>query len=176
MMDFFSHSDRLGRSDFKAALRLGVASALLFGAALGIAPRAEAKEATVLVQLNNYVGDEAYFALYLVNPEGRYERTLYVSGPEERWYPDMPRWWKYLSRKPQDIDAITGASTAAGDRSIVKVEIADELFNAGYKLRVETAVEDLENHSADVEAELSADLIGKRVAGTGYVRELRVKF
>lgn len=175
-MDILSHTSRLGHSDFKAALRLSAAAALLFGATLGIASRAEAKEATVLVQLNNYVGDEAYFALYLVNPEGRYEHTLYVSGPEERWYPDMPRWWKYLSRKPQELDAITGASTAAGDRSIVKLEIADELFNAGYKLRVETAVEDLENHSVDVEAELSTDLLGKRIAGIGYVRELRVKF
>ena len=50
-----------------------------------------AEEATFLVQLSDYDGDEAYFSLYLVSPDNLFIRTLWVSGNEERWYSDQPR-------------------------------------------------------------------------------------
>lgn len=137
---------------------------------------AYAAEATVLVQMNNYEGDEAYFALYLVNPEGRYEQTLWVSGDEERWYPDLNRWFRYLSRNPQELDAITGASTGGNDRAIIHLEIDDALIDAGYALRVETSVEDRENYFEDVEVGITTDGQRARTQGTGYVRYIRYKF
>lgn len=146
-----------------------------FVGSLAVPINAMAAEVRVLVQLNNYEGEKAYFALYLVSPDDRYQQTLWISGDEEKYFPDLPRWWKYLSRKPQPLDAITGASTAGGDRNILKLEIADELIDAGYKLRVETAVEDLENYGADVEAELSAANAGAKIPGTGYVRFISFK-
>lgn len=158
-----------------ARMRFGLgASVLALSVALGGA--AAAREGTVLVQIKDYEGDEAYFSLYLVDPEGRYVRTLWVSGEEERWYADMPRWWKYVGRAPQDLDAVTGASTAASDRSLFQVELSDDEIDAGYKLRVETAVEDQENHPVDVEVALSSDLMRDKIPGTGYVRYLRFKW
>ncbi|MBL4812820.1 MAG: DUF2271 domain-containing protein [Rhodobacteraceae bacterium] len=145
-------------------------------AATMAASTAYGAETTILVQFNEYEGDEAYFALYLVDPDGRYQRTLWVSGDEERWYADMPRWWRYYSRNPQELDAVTGASTKAGDRTLVRVEIDDAMLDAGYSIRVETAVEDLENHALDIDHPLSSEQMGNRIPGTGYVRFLRYKW
>lgn len=146
-----------------------------FTLALAATPAFSA-ETTILVQLNEYEGDEAYFALYLVDPDGRYESTLWVSGDEERWYEDMPRWWRYHSRDPQELDAITGASTKAGDRALIRVEIEDAYLDAGYSIRVETAVEDLENYALDVEQTLNSEEMGDKISGTGYVRFVRYKW
>lgn len=146
-----------------------------FGAAL--APvAAAAKDAIFLVQLNDYDGDEAYFSLYLVDSEDRYVRTLWVSGDEERWYPDQPRWWKYVGRAQEDVSAVTGASTAPGDRSVIRIEIEDEVLDAGYRVRVDTSVEDQSNYPTDVEAPLASDQQGDKIAGTGYVRYLRYRW
>jgi hypothetical protein len=152
-------------------------SALAVLACLGLAPQAVvAAEATMLVQLNDYEGDAAYFSLYLVDPSGRYVRTLWVSGDEERWYAEQPRWWKYVGRAPQDLDAITGASTKSGDRAVIRFDLEDDILDAGYKVRVDTSVEDQQNHPLDVEAPLETALQGEKIPGTGYVRYLRYKW
>jgi len=152
-------------------------SAIALIAGLGLLPHAAiAEETTFLVQLNEYEGEGAYFALYLVDPSDRYVRTLWISGDDAEWYEDMPRWWKYVGRAPQDLDAITGASTAQGDRAVVRVELESEILDTGYSVRVETGVEDQENHPVDVQAPLEAALHGERVAGTGYVRYLRYQW
>lgn len=150
-------------------------TALALSAALAPAA-AMAKDAIFLVQLNDYEGDEAYFSLYLVDPEDRYVRTLWVSGDEERWYPDQPRWWKYVGRAQEDVSAVTGASTAPGDRAVIRIALEDEVLDAGYSVRVDTAVEDQNNFPTDVQTALSADQQGDKIPGTGYVRYLRFKW
>lgn len=160
----------------------GVFSFLQRGAAvaallLTVAPAAlEAAEATFLVQLNDYDGENAYFSLYLVDPDGRYVRTLWVSGDEDRWYPDQPRWWKYVGRAPQDLDAVTGASTQPGDRTVIRIEVEDEVLDAGYSIRVDTSVEDLHNYPVDVETPLVSDTHGDKIEGMGYVRYIRFRW
>lgn len=151
-------------------------AALLAGAAaLALATSAQAEQATIVVALNDYTGPEAYFALYLVNPEGKYDRTLWHSGPEKIWWPDEKRWYGYFSRNPAEIDAITGASTPAGTRRVMKVEIDPALIDAGYKLRVETSVEAGKNHEADAEVDLTRANERLKTAGSGYVRYIRYK-
>lgn len=137
---------------------------------------AAAKDSTFLVQLNDYDGHEAYFSLYLVDPQGKYVRTLYVSGDEERWYPDQPRWWKYVGRAGEDVSAVAGASTAPGDRSVIRVDLEEEVLDTGYSVRVDTSVEDQSNFPTDVDTPLSADAQGDKIPGTGYVRYLRFKW
>lgn len=149
---------------------------LLAGAsALALTSAARADEAIVLVQLNEYVGPEAYFHLYLVNPAGKFDRTLWVSGPEKIWWPDSKRWYGYFNRARENVDAITGASTPAGARSVMRVEIDPALVDAGYKLRVETSVENADNVQQDVEIELTNGNQRVKTSGSGYVRYLRYK-
>lgn len=156
-----------------SVLRNTVAASVLCSLAPGIAA---AKESTFLVQLNDYDGHEAYFSLYLVDPQGKYVRTLYVSGDEERWYPDQPRWWKYVGRAAEDVSAVAGASTAPGDRSVIRIDLEEEVLDAGYSVRVDTSVEDQNNFPTDVETPLSAELQRDKIPGTGYVRYLRFKW
>lgn len=136
---------------------------------------AEADEAVILIQMNDYIGPKAYYSLYLVNPEGRYAETLWVSGPSKVWWPDTRRWFGYYSRSGENVDAITGASTAAGARNVMRVQIDPALIDAGYTLRVETSVEEGENHQQDAEVELTRANERTRHAGTGYVRYIRYK-
>ncbi len=157
-------------SALRKALFLGVAATSF------VATSANAAEGTFLVQLNDYKGDEAYFAMYLVDDKDKYVRTLWVSGDNPRWYPDQPRWWKYLGRNPQDLDAITGASTAPGDRAVIRIPLEDKILDAGYKVRVDTSVEDQENYQEDVEVELSSKNMKAKHPGTGYVRYFRFKW
>ncbi|WP_051221786.1 DUF2271 domain-containing protein [Neptunomonas japonica] len=157
---------------FLAHLR---ARLLILASLLALAAPSQAKEAVVLVQLNEYKGPEAYFHLYLVNPKGKFDRTLWVSGPEKIWWPDSKRWFGYHSRTRENVDGITGASTAGGARSVMQVKIDEALVDAGYKLRVETSVENADNVQADAEIELTSDNQRKKIPGTGYVRYLRYK-
>jgi hypothetical protein len=157
-------------------ISLRLRTALLAGvSALTLASAAMADEAVVLVQLNDYSGPEAYFHLYLVNPEGKFDHTLWVSGPEKIWWPDSKRWFGYTSAAAENLDAITGASTPAGARALMRVEIDPALIDAGYKLRVETSVENAENVQEDAEVELTKANQRVKVPGTGYVRYIRYK-
>ncbi|WP_298850302.1 DUF2271 domain-containing protein [uncultured Ruegeria sp.] len=162
---------------FSLSTRLRVS--LLVGASVlalsATAAPVVAEEAVVLVQLNEYNGPEAYFHLYLVNPEGKFDRTLWVSGPEKIWWPDSKRWFGYHSRARENVDAITGASTAAGARSVMRVEIDKSVVDAGYKLRVETSVENADNVQSDAEIDLTTDNQREKFPGEGYVRYIRYK-
>lgn len=150
-----------------------LASVALLG--LSAAPSAVAAESTVVVALDDYDGPEAYFSVYLVDPAGKYARTLWLSGPERVWWPDTKRWFGYFSRNPQDVDAITGASTAAGTRRVLKLDLDPAVIDAGYKIRVETSVEGGKNHQTDVEVDLTHANERVKTAGTGYVRYIRYK-
>lgn len=151
-------------------------TALLAGASvLTLATAAMAEEAVVLVQLNEYTGPEAYFHLYLVNPEGKFDHTLWVSGPDKLWWPDSKRWFGYTSAAAEDLDAITGASTPSGARAVMRVEIDPALVDKGYNLRVETSVENADNVQEDAEVGLTTANQRAKVPGTGYVRYIRYK-
>lgn len=147
--------------------------ALALMAALSFAPAVSAREVTAQIQMVNYEGHEAYLAVYLINPEGRYETTLWVAGKDTKYHSYMDRWWRYLSRAPQELDAITGASAGGGDRVGLKLDLKDEWFNAGYAIRVESAVEAGDKHEEDVLFALTDENNGARIDGTGYVRVMR---
>lgn len=153
-----------------------IKKALLTGGLL-LSSTAMAAKGTFLVQMNDYEGRAAYFALYLIDDGGKYVKTLWVSGTRSNWQEEgMPRWWKMLGRAPQNLDAITGASTPSGERNLIKIDIDDKYLNGKYKVRLDTSVEDQENYPVDVEAALSKDIMKKKIEGTGYVRYFRFKW
>ena len=126
-----------------------------------------------MVQMTNYVGEAAYIVVSLVNPSGAYEKTLYVMGPDKKWYIHIKEWHTFNSKKPANISAITGAAVAGGDRSVTTFEIEDSKINAGYKLRFETAVEDKEYHVKDIEIPLTKEGLSGKTEGTNYIRYVR---
>ena len=42
----------------------------------------------------NYTGEKAYVVVSLINPDGKYVKTLYVQGDDPEWFPDLKNWWE----------------------------------------------------------------------------------
>lgn len=128
-----------------------------------------------MIQMKNYTGEGAYIVISLIDPEGNYEKTLYVHGDDEEWYHDITQWWKNLfGKKRPNLDAITGATLSGGKRAITILEIEKEKLDKGYKLRFETAVEDQEYYVDDVEFELTSASVKSKKEGKGFIRYIRM--
>lgn len=127
-----------------------------------------------MIQMINYSGESAYVVISLINPEGEYEKTLYVQGDDEEWYHDISEWWKFYGKKRTKIDAITGATIAGGARSISVIDIEDSKIDAGYSIRFETAVEDQDYYTKDVEFPLTSESVKSKKEGSGFIRYVRL--
>lgn len=127
-----------------------------------------------MIQMKNYDGEGAYIVISLLNPDGEYEKTLYVQGDDEEWYHDIDQWWRFQGKVREDIDAITGATISGGNRAISIIEIPNDKINTGYKIRFETAVEDQEYYADDVEFELTSENVKSKIAGKGFIRYIRM--
>jgi len=127
-----------------------------------------------LIQMKNYTGEGAYIIVSLINPEGQYEKTLYVHGDDEDWYHDIPSWWSFYGKKRANIDAITGATISGGQRTISVLKIEDLKINSGYKIRFETAVEDQEYYEKDLELDLNSETLNGKFDGQGFIRYIRL--
>jgi|SRR5688572_22000580 len=126
-----------------------------------------------MVQMTNYVGEKAYIVISLIDPKGTYEKTLSVMGTDKEWYPDLKEWHKAYKKKPANISAVTGASVAGGDRSVVTLDLETAKINKGYTLRFESAVEDKEYHVKDLEVPLTTEGLSSKKDGTNYIRYVR---
>jgi len=127
-----------------------------------------------MVQMINYSGEGAYVVISLINPEGDYEKTLYVQGDDDEWYHDISEWWRFYGKTRSDIDAITGATIGGGERSIQVIEVESDKIDAGYSIRFETAVEDKAYYTKDVEFLLTSENVKQKHEGTGYIRYVRM--
>lgn len=141
---------------------------------LGWSPKEDTSAYKCLVQLTNYQGEGAYMAISLINPEGAYEKTLYVMGQDEEWYPDMTEWWSFSQKEKTDIDGISGATVAGGERTICLFEVDDAKLDKGYTLRFETAVEDQKYVVDDVEVPFTSENVKGKFEGKGYIRYIRI--
>ncbi|GET46590.1 DUF2271 domain-containing protein [Capnocytophaga felis] len=126
-----------------------------------------------MIQLTNYDGEGAYIVASLINPQGKYEKTLQVLGDDPEWYSDLIEWWKFYGKR-ETIDAITGATISGGERAVKVIEIEDDKIDKGYKIRFETAVEDQKYYATDVEFELTSESVKSKVNGKGYIRYVRM--
>lgn len=127
-----------------------------------------------LIQITNYSGEGAYVVVSLINPDGKYEKTLLVQGDDEEWYPDLTGWWDDQKSKDEDVDAIAGATVGAGGRGMGAFAIASDKLDKGYKLRFETAVEDQKYYQDDLEIPLTTANLQGKFEGKGYIRYVRL--
>jgi hypothetical protein len=75
-----------------------------------------------------------------------------------------------------EVDGITGASVGAGQSLELTMDLADALFDAGYTLHVDAAVEDMRDSPSEVALPLTADGAGQPVAGRRYVADASYAF
>jgi hypothetical protein len=127
-----------------------------------------------MIQMTNYTGEGAYVIISLINPEENYEQTLYVQGKDSEWYSEITEWWKFYGKRRADIDAISGATISGGGRTVSLLQIPSDKIGTGYSIRFETAVEDQEYYTKDVQFELNAENIKSKIAGNGFIRYVRM--
>ena len=144
-------------------------SGLALTTALALPGLASARPVTLTTTLKNYGGDGAYLALYLTAPSGAHVRTLWVAGEKSKYHKHLTDWYRATGGGRKQIDGITGASVGAGRSLKVTVELADALFDAGYKLNVDAAAEDMRDSPRDVSVPLTKAGAGKPTAGRRYV-------
>ena len=156
--------------NFKLIFSLAVLSLVMFS----FSKIATSTKYKCMVQMTNYTGEGAYIAISLINPEGEYEKTLYVQGDDEEWYHDITQWWKFQGKVRTNIDALTGATISGGERAISVIEIEDSKIDSGYSIRFETAVEDQEYYTKDVEFLLTSESVKSKKEGTGFIRYIRL--
>jgi len=132
----------------------------------------QAAEVTITTTLNAYSGNGAYLAFYLTDANGKYNRTLWVAGGKSKYYKHLQGWARGSALKRTEYDGLAGASVTAGEQLTVKVKIDDALIDAGYLIRVDSAVEDQRDHPVDAEVPLTRQGAGTAVAGRGYVKTI----
>lgn len=132
----------------------------------------QAAEVTITTTLNAYSGEGAYLAFYLTDAKGKYNRTLWVAGGKSKYYKHLQDWARGSGLKSKEYDGLTGASVTSGEQFTFKVKIDDALIDAGYLIRVDSAVEDQREHRIDAEVPLTRQGAGTEVAGRGYVKTL----
>lgn len=139
---------------------------------LGLSSLAQAREVTITTELNAYRGDGAYLAIYLTDASGKYARTLWVAGGKSKYYKHLLDWARGSGAKSTEYDGLTGASVTSGESLTITVEIDDALIDAGYLMRVDSAVEDQRENRIDAEIPLTTQGAGTPVTGRGYVKAL----
>jgi len=148
-------------------------AALALGTALVAPALATARPVTVTTTLNNYGGDGAYLALYLTDASGAYAGTLWMAGGKSKYYDSLTGWYRATGGDLPQIDGITGASVGAGRTLEITLDLADALFDAGYTLHVDAAVEDMRESPDDASLPLTTQGAGQAVTGRRYVASLR---
>ncbi len=148
--------------------------ALLLG--LLLSASAQAREVTITTQLNNYRGQGAYLAIYLLDASGGYVRTLWIAGETTKYYKHFTDWARGSKQKRSEYDGMTGASVESSDKLTITADIDDALIDAGYVIRVDSVVEEQRENRADATIPLTTEGVGKAVGGRVYVRSLSYSF
>ena len=146
----------------------------IFTLLFGFNTKLETTNYKCLIQMTNYAGPKAYLVISLVDEDGKYVRTLEVNGNDEEWYEDLKEWWAYERNTGQQIDGITSASVGNGERKVTVLELGKDKLDSGYKIRFETAVEDQDYFTADIEIPLTSDEMVSKYMGIGYIRYVRI--
>ncbi|QQZ44178.1 DUF2271 domain-containing protein [Pseudomonas sp. SK3(2021)] len=151
--------------------KLVVASCL--ATVLALPGLAQAREVTLTTHLKNYSGNGAYLAIYLTDANGIYQQTLWVAGKKAKYYKHLPDWARGSRMDAAQYDGISGASVGSGETLTVSAELADSLIDAGYQIRIDSAVEDQRDVRADVVLPLTLQGEGQPASGSTYVQSLR---
>ncbi|MBE8713848.1 DUF2271 domain-containing protein [Sphingobacterium hungaricum] len=156
----------------KAFLKIGLL--LVVSLFISASSFAQTSKYKCMIQMIGYEGEAAYVIISLINPNGGYEKTLSVLGPDKQWFNTLKEWHKFQLKSKEKLSAITGASVGGGDRAMRTIEIDNSKLNKGYKIRFESAVEEQKYHPIDVDIPLTTEGVTARADGKGYIRFVKL--
>ncbi len=134
-----------------------------------------AKNVTLTATLKNYRGPGAYLVLYVTDAKGAYKGTLWMAGGKTKYYRHLPSWFRGTRGNLREVAGITGASVGAGRQLQLSFNLSDALFDAGYKLHIDSAVENGREVANDVVVDLKNANAGKVTRGKRYVKSFTFK-
>lgn len=134
---------------------------------------AMAKPVTLTTSLNNYGGDGAYLALYVTDASGTYVGSLWMAGGKSKYYKHLTDWHRATGGDTAQVNGITGASVGAGRSLEITLDLADALFDAGYTLHIDAAVEDMRDSPNEVAVPLTTAGAGTPVQGRRYIASFK---
>lgn len=146
-----------------------IAVAISLAGAIALPGLAEARSLTLNTQLQSYRGNDAYLAFYVTDANGQYQSTLWVAGKKAKYYKHLRDWNRGRSADSSALDGTTGASVGSAGNLTVTVELADALLDAGYEIRIDSAVENKNDNRAEIKVPLTSQGAGKVANGNGYV-------
>lgn len=138
-----------------------------------LASPAAARTVTITTELKSYGGQGAYLAVYLTDANGAYKQSLWLAGGKQKYWKHLADWKGATGGNVAEVDGITGASVGAGRSLTVTADIADALIDAGYKIHVDAAVEDMRDSPSEIIVPLTSDGAGKAVSGKGYIQSFQ---
>ncbi len=133
--------------------------------ALTVPGLAMAREVTFTTTMRNYGGGGAYLAYYVTDAKGKYAGSLWMAGDKARYYEHMSGWYRATAGDTAEINGITGASVGAGRSLKIRLDLADALFDAGYQLHIDSAVEDMRDSPNDIIVPLTSNGSGQMAKG-----------
>ena len=146
-----------------------VLAMLALTTALTVPGLAVARPVMLTTTLNSYGGDGAYLALYVTGAQGAYVGSLWMAGGTSKYNKHLTEWYRATGGDPTQIDGITGASVGAGRTLEITLDLADALFDAGYTLHIDAAVEDMRDSPNEVAVPLTTDGAGTQARGRRYL-------
>jgi hypothetical protein len=135
-----------------------------------------ARPVTLTANLSQYGGQGAYLAIYVTDPAGAYAGSLWMAGGKSKYYKHLSDWARLTGGDVAQVDGITGASVGAGRSLELTMDLADALFDAGYTLHVDAAVEDMRDSPGEIAVPLTTEGAGQPVAGRRYVADFTYAF
>lgn len=150
-------------------------TALAMTTALTVPGLAIARQVTLTANMTNYGGNNAFVVMYVTDAQGKYAGTLWMAGGRARYYSHLSDWYRATGGNAAEISGITGASVGSGRALSVTLDLADTLFDAGYKLHIDAAVEDMRESPSEIAVPLTAAGAGKPAAGKRYIANFEYK-
>lgn len=146
-----------------------ILAALALTTALTLPGIAMARQVTLTTSLKTYGGDGAYLAIYVTDAKGAYAGTLWMAGGKSKYHEHLADWYRATGGNTAEINGITGASVGAGRTLEITLDLADALFDAGYTIHVDAAVEDMRDSPNEVAVPLTTKGAGQTIQGRRYV-------
>lgn len=151
-------------------------AALALSTALVVPGLAMARPVTLTVNMAEYGGQGAYLAVYVTDTSGAYAGSLWMAGGKSKYYKHLSDWAQFTGGDTAQVDGITGASVGAGRQLELSMDLADALFDAGYTLHIDAAVEDMRDSPNEVAVPLTAAGAGTPVSGRRYIADFTYGF
>ena len=149
--------------------RTSTALALSMAALTPIA--SDANPVTIDVTIAQYQGPGVYLAMYLTDPSGAYQSTVWVAGDRARYWKHLRTWFDATGG--QGADGITGASVGAGRTLTITPDISAAMIDAGYVLHIDAAAENIGESPNEIQLPLTTAGAGKPTAGTGFITKFQ---